>query len=141
VNKNRLVDLFLLVDQPEKRTSCFHFTHCTTTPVMKFHKNWFRAVALFHGDRWERRVEININFPQFLCEKYLKSTIFWVERNWHSCTLSDFNIPYVNYVIHKRINKHQNKFEGHPNLILEPLLQPMNTWRLKRRWPLDFQST
>jgi hypothetical protein len=50
-------------------------------------------------------------------------------------------IPYVSDVIHERINKHHNKLEAHPNSLLEPLLQPINTRRLKRRWPLGLQGT
>jgi len=30
----------------------------------------------------------------------------------------DFNSPYVNDVIHERINKHHNKLEAHPNPLL-----------------------
>jgi hypothetical protein len=50
---------------------------------------------------------------------------------------TDFNIPYVSDVIHERLNKHHNKLEAHPNPLLQPLLQPINTRRLKRCWPLD----
>ena len=52
-----------------------------------------------------------------------------------------FNIPYVSDVIHERLNKHHNKLEAQPNPLLEPLLQPTNTRRLKRCWPLDLQGT
>ena len=45
---------------------------------------------------------------------------------------TDFNIPYVSDVIHERINKHHNKPEAHPNPLLQPTLQPVNTRRLKR---------
>jgi len=41
-----------------------------------------------------------------------------------------FIIPYVSDVIHERINKHYNNLEAHPNPLLEPLLQPINTRRL-----------
>ena len=54
---------------------------------------------------------------------------------------TDFNIPYVSDVIHDRINKHHNNLEAHPNPILQPPPQPVNTWRLKRCWPLDLQGT
>ena len=54
---------------------------------------------------------------------------------------TDFNIPYASDVIHERINKHHNKLEAHPNPLLQPLLQPGNTRRLKRCWPLDLQGT
>ena len=62
---------------------------------------------------------------------------FHVRRTLHT----DFNIPYVTDVIHKRINKHHNKLEAHPNPLLEPPLQPINTRRLQRSWPLDLQNT
>jgi len=54
---------------------------------------------------------------------------------------TDFNIPYVSDVIYKRLNKQQNKPEAHPNPLLAPLLQLVNTRRLKRCWPLDLQGT
>jgi hypothetical protein len=53
---------------------------------------------------------------------------------------TDFNIPYLNDVIHERINKYHN-LEAHPNPPLEPLLQPINTRRLKRSWSFDLQGT
>jgi len=54
---------------------------------------------------------------------------------------TDFNIPYVSDVIHERLNKHHSNLEAHPIPLLELLLQPVNTWRLKRYWPLDLQGT
>jgi hypothetical protein len=54
---------------------------------------------------------------------------------------TEFDIPYVIDVIHERINKNRNKLEAHPNPILEPLLQPRNSRRLKRCWSLDLQDT
>jgi hypothetical protein len=54
---------------------------------------------------------------------------------------ADFNIPYLSDVIHEGINKHHNKLEAHPNPLLEPILQPINTRIPKRRWPLDLQGT
>jgi len=54
---------------------------------------------------------------------------------------TDFNTPYVSDVIHERINKHHSNLEAHPNPLLEPLLQPINTRRLKRCWPCDLQGT
>ena len=52
---------------------------------------------------------------------------------------TDFNIPYISDVIRERINKH-DKLEAHPNPLLEPLLQPINTRRLKGCWPLDLKA-
>jgi hypothetical protein len=54
---------------------------------------------------------------------------------------TEFNITYVSDVIRERINKHHNNLEVHPNPLLEPLLQTINTRRLKRCWPLDLQGT
>ena len=49
---------------------------------------------------------------------------------------TDCNINYVSDVIHERMNKYHNKLYAQPNPLLEPLLQPINTRRLKRCWPL-----
>jgi len=54
---------------------------------------------------------------------------------------TDFNITYVSDVTHVRINKRHNKPEAHPNPLLQPPLQPVNTRRLKRCWPSDLQGT
>jgi len=35
---------------------------------------------------------------------------------------------------------HHNNLEAHPNPLLEPLIQPINTRRLKRCWPFDLQG-
>jgi len=43
---------------------------------------------------------------------------------------TDFNISYVNDVIHERINKYHKKLEAHRNPVLQPLLQPINSRRL-----------
>jgi hypothetical protein len=53
---------------------------------------------------------------------------------------TDFSIPYVSDVIHERINKHHNNLEAHPNPLLESLLQPTNTRKLKRCWPFDYKA-
>ena len=53
---------------------------------------------------------------------------------------TEFNIPYVSDVIQERINKRYNKLEAHPNPLLQPLLQTVNTRRLKCCWPLDLQG-
>jgi hypothetical protein len=50
---------------------------------------------------------------------------------------TDYNTPYVNIVIHEKINKHHNNLETHPNPLLEPLPQSINIRRLRRYWPLD----
>jgi hypothetical protein len=52
-----------------------------------------------------------------------------------------FNMPYVSDVIRDRINKQHNNLEAHPSPLLEPLLQPINTGRLRRSCALDLQGT
>jgi len=54
---------------------------------------------------------------------------------------TDFSIPYVSDVTYERINKDLNNLEAHPSPLLEPLLQPINTRRLKRCWPLELKVT
>ena len=54
---------------------------------------------------------------------------------------TDFNIPYASDVIHERINKHYNNLEADPSPLLGPLLQPINTKRLKTFWPIDLKGT
>ena len=70
-------------------------------------------------------------------DTHRKYTRYVTNRTLHT----DFNIPYVCDVIHERINKHHNKPEAHPSPLLQPPLQPINTRRLKRCWPLDLQDT
>ena len=54
---------------------------------------------------------------------------------------TDLNIHYVSDVIHERSNKHHNNLEVQPSPLLQSLLQPANTRRRKRCWPLDLQGT
>ena len=35
---------------------------------------------------------------------------------------------------------HHNNLEDHPNPLLEPLLQPINTRKLKRCWPYTYKT-
>ena len=44
---------------------------------------------------------------------------------------TDFSIHYVSDVIPERINKRHNNLEANSNPLLEPLLRPINTMRLK----------
>jgi len=45
-------------------------------------------------------------------------------------------------VVHERINKRHNDLEAHPSALLEPLLQLINTRRLKNAGlPVDLQGT
>jgi len=93
-----------------------------------------RPVGLRQQVQRSHHAEISIQNSQ----SHSKCTV--VCKKSHS-TYRLQTIPYVSDVIHERINKNHNKLEAHPNPLLEPLLQPVNTRRLKRRWPLDLQGT
>ena len=54
---------------------------------------------------------------------------------------TQFIIPYVSDVINEILSKHHNKAEAHPNPPLQPPVQPVNSRRLNRCWPLDLQGT
>ena len=76
--------------------------------------------------------------PQFKILRAIANASWYVTNH----TLhKDFNMPYVSDVIRERINKYHKNLEAHPNPLLEPLLQPVNTMRLKSRWPFDLQRT
>ena len=55
-------------------------------------------------------------------------------------TFTIFLIPYVSDVFPIRSNTHHNNLEVQTNPLLQPLLQPVNTARLKRCWSLDLQG-
>jgi hypothetical protein len=84
---------------------------------------------------WRCASKSNIVIMQGPQSKILRAIaitpLYVTNHNLHT----DFNIPNESDVIHKRINKHHNNLEAHPNLLLQPLLQPINTRRLKRCWP------
>jgi len=51
---------------------------------------------------------------------------------------TDVNILYVSDVIHERINKYHKNLEAHPNPLLEPLVQTINTGKGKgKAFPLQ----
>ena len=62
---------------------------------------------------------------------YIQNISYCTYRIYHTVH-TEFSIPYVSDVIHERINIHHNKMEAHSNPLLEPLLQSINTRRLKR---------
>ena len=49
----------------------------------------------------------------------------------------DLKPPYVKNVIKKRSSKYQDRMEGHPNQILQPLTNPWQHRRLRRHWYAD----
>ena len=76
------------------------------------------------------------------CQSHIPNGLAWDRTNLCGTYsyITDFDIPYVSDVIHERINKHHNKVEAHPNPLSEPILQPVNTGRLKRSWPLELRK-
>jgi hypothetical protein len=50
------------------------------------------------------------------------------------------NVPLVKEVIKQRSTIYQNKIEGHVNVLIQPLLEPYNERRLKRKWPADLRE-
>ena len=65
----------------------------------------------------------------FVVEKSGNDTEFSPSTRWFLVSI----IPPVLYI-------HNSLMYFHPNPLLEPLLQPINRRRLKRRWPLDVQG-
>ena len=52
----------------------------------------------------------------------------------------DLKIPYVKEVIQTRSKKHFIRLHDHTNTLLQPLLEPVPTRRLKRQWPSDLKE-
>ena len=50
---------------------------------------------------------------------------------------SDLHIPHVHAVFRERTATHRTALDSHPNPLKEPLAQPPNNRRLKRRWTFD----
>jgi hypothetical protein len=51
----------------------------------------------------------------------------------------DLNVPLVKEIIEQRSTRNHNKFEGHVNLLIQPLLEPHIGRRLERNWPADLR--
>lgn len=49
----------------------------------------------------------------------------------------DLSVPYIVDVIKRRTQQHHTKLEGHPNVLLQPLLEKHEPRRLRRQWPAD----
>ena len=87
---------------------------------------------------WGCASKSNIFIMQRFQSKILRAIANKCNKSYSTHRLE---IPYVSDVVRERINKHHNKPEAHPNPLLEPLLQPSNTRRQNRSWPLDLQGT
>ena len=81
---------------------------------------------------WSYASESNIVIMQRSQSKILraiKNAPCYVTNNFLP---TDLNISYVTDVINERFNIHHNNVEAHPNPLSEPLLQTINSRRLKR---------
>nr|CAH7720035.1 unnamed protein product [Callosobruchus chinensis] len=50
---------------------------------------------------------------------------------------ADLHVPAVKEIIHEKAVKHHDNLGVHLNPLLEDLLEPIVTKRLKRQWPLE----
>jgi hypothetical protein len=116
-------------------------SHLSTENKLFIHKAVIKRIWSYGIELWGCASKSNIVIMRRSQFKILRAIANapWCLTNHTLHT--DFNIPYVSDVIYERISKHHNNLEAHPNPLLEPLLQPINSRRLKRRWPLDLQGT
>jgi hypothetical protein len=59
---------------------------------------------------------------------------------WYVSNLTlhhDLNITFVKDIIPDRSRKHMTRIQTHKNELLQPLREPTNNRRLKRKWPID----
>ena len=91
------------------------------------HKAVIKPIWSYRTELWGCGSKSNIVIMQRSQSKILRAitnaTRYVTNHNLHT----DFIIPYVSDVIHERINKNHNNLEAHPNPLLEPLLQSVNT--------------
>ena len=116
-------------------------SHLSTVNTLLVYKAVIKPICSYGIELWGCARKSNIVMAQRSQSKILTAIANtpWYVTNHTLYT--NFNIPYVSEVIHERISKHHNKLEAHPNSLLQPLLQSLNTRRLKRCWPLGVQST
>ena len=116
-------------------------SHLSIEHKLLIYKAVIKPIWSYGTELWGCASKSNTVIMQRSQSKILRATAnaprYVTNRTLHT----DFNIPYISDIIDERINKQHNKLEAHPNPLLEPLLQPINTRRLKRCWPLDLQGT
>jgi len=115
-------------------------SHLSTENTLLIYKAVIKPICSYGIELWCCARKSNILMTQrsqYNILTAIANTSWYVTNH---TLYTNFNIPYVSEVIHERISKH-NKLEAHPNPLLQPLLQSLNTRRLKRCWPLGVQST
>ena len=115
-------------------------SHLSIQNKLLIYKAVIKPIRSYGIELWGCASKSNIVIMQRSQSKILRtianSPRYVTNRTLHT----DCNIPYVSDVIDERINKHHNKLEAHPNPLLEPLLQTINTRRLKGCWPLTCKA-
>jgi hypothetical protein len=108
------------------------FTLLLIETKLLIYKAVIKPIWSYGIELWCCASKSNIVFMQRSQSKILRAIANapWYVTNHTLHT--DFNVPYVSEFKHERINNHHNNLEAHPNPLLEPLLQPTNTRRLKR---------
>ena len=109
-------------------------SHLSIQNKLLIHKAVIKPIRRYGIELWGCASQSNTVIMQRSQSKILRA-ITNASRYVTNHTLhTDFNSPYVSDVIYvyERINKHPNNLEAHPNPLLQPLLQPINTRRLKR---------
>ena len=100
------------------------------------YKTILKPVWTYGIELWGCATKSNIAILQRYRSKLVRTTTNapWYVTNHTLHT--DLHIPYVHQVIHDTVNKHRT-LASHPNPPMEPLLQPVQNRRLKRRWTFD----
>jgi hypothetical protein len=52
----------------------------------------------------------------------------------------DLKVPLVKEVILEKRTRYFNKIAGHENILIQPLLEPHDGRRLKKKWPADLRE-
>ena len=101
------------------------------------YKAILKPVWTYVTELWGCATKSNIGILQRYQSKLLRTITNapWYVTNHTLHT--DLHIPYVHQVIHDTVNKHRSTLALHPNPLMEPLLQPVQNRRLKRRWTFD----
>jgi hypothetical protein len=101
------------------------------------YKTVLKPVWTYGIELWGCATKSNIAVIQRYQFKLLRTII---NAPWHvsNQTLhSDLHIPHVRTVFRERTATHHTTLDSHPNPLMEPLVHPPNSRRLKRRWTFD----
>jgi hypothetical protein len=114
-------------------------SHLTLENKLLIYKAVMKFIWSYGLELWGCASKSNIVIVERDQSKILRAianTPVYVKKSYST----DFNIPYVCEVTHERIDKHHKILEAHPYPLLEPLLQSINTRRLKICRPLDLHG-